>query len=818
MAPPAKPDDTLRFFRGALTVLLSRRQLALAIGVGLVSACGLGAGASHASPLGPGGEVNFDLKQLAGAGFSAEVAQFFSHEVRFLPGVHMVGVSVNAGTRQDRQVRFDAEGRPCFDASLLTQLGMTSPTDAEGEACVDMAGAFPGWRVELRPGQSQMDLTVPQSAFVSGVGDGYQRGGTAALLNYDLFASRYQSRFSDRGYLNARLEAGINADNWAVRSRGSYSHDGERSRYVQQETYAQRPIERLSALLQVGQLSTMSDGFGGLPILGAQLYSDAAQGANERLPVPIQGIADTHAVVEVRQRGQVVYRTVVAPGPYTISDVGAVTRGTDIEVVVTEEDGRSSRFVVPAPLAASQRPQPATFRVGAGKYRPLRGQVLVGPAPWVAYGDYAFNVIDAMRLSSSALLAQRYQGASAQTTFAAGERTWWGFGARVSRTPGHGLGHEWQVQGNASLGAGLYGGLSWQSRSRGFRLLEDTLLFRQQPEDYVASFQRSLSASLGWSHARWGSIAYGLSRTKSEAGDATSHTLTASRRFGNVSANLSLQKAEGRGLAAFLNLQIPLGRDSVNARAYRYENGQQSVGAAYMGRLTPDVSYQVEAMHSDASRRLGASMQARTAYASLSGGVSQIDSHTRSFYGSASGGMALTGDGLFAMSSSRVSDTFAVVKIPSVSGIRMNATGGSAKTSVFGTALVPSIYPYRNARIQLDGKSLPFNYRFDTTAIDLKVARGTVSTHVIGARELRQLMLTVRTADGRPARVGSSIFNGDGDFMGTVVGEGNIVLDNEEIGQPVYMDHHGTRCEIRYDVPTRFDPERPYEEAEATCA
>jgi outer membrane usher protein len=170
------------------------------------------------------------------------------------------------------------------------------------------------------------------------------------------------------------------------------------------------------------------------------------------------------------------------------------------------------------------------------------------------------------------------------------------------------------------------------------------------------------------------------------------------------------------------------------------------------------------------------------------------------------------------MSSSRVSDTFAVVKIPSVSGIRMNATGGSAKTSVFGTALVPSIHPYRNARIQLDGKSLPFNYRFDTTAIDLKVARGTVSTHVIGARELRQLMLTVRTADGRPARVGSSIFNGDGDFMGTVVGEGNIVLDNEEIGQPVYMDHHGTRCEIRYDVPARFDPERPYEEAEATCA
>ena len=180
--------------------------------------------------------------------------------------------------------------------------------------------------------------------------------------------------------------------------------------------------------------------------------------------------------------------------------------------------------------------------------------------------------------------------------------------------------------------------------------------------------------------------------------------------------------------------------------------------------------------------------------------------------------MALTGNGMFAMSSSRVSDTFAVVKIPSVSGVRMNASGGSATTSVLGTALVPAIYPYRNGRIQLDGKSLPLNYRFDTTAVDLKLARGTVATHTIGAMEIRQLMLTVRTGDGQTARVGSSIFNADGDFMGTVVGDGNVILDNEEIGQPVYLDHQGTRCEIRYDVPARFDAERPYEEAEATCA
>ena len=798
-------------------MLFSRRQLALAVGLALTSFAGKGIGVLHASPVETDGEVAFDLSQLTSAGFSPDVATFFSKEARFLPGVQTVGVSVNAGSRQEQQIRFDEGGQPCFDVGLLNQLSMRVPDRAESEACLDLAEAFPGGRIELRPGQSQMDLTVPQAAFAtSGVGDDYQRGGSAALLNYDLFTSRYQSRFGDRSYLSARLEAGVNAMNWAVRSRGNYSRGADGSRYVQQETYAQRPVESVAALLQVGQLSAMSDGFGGVPILGVQLFSDRAQGDGERLPVPIQGIADTHAVVEVRQRGQVVYRTVVSPGAYSISDVGTVTRGTDIEVLVTEEDGRTSRFVVPAPISVADRPLPATFKVGVGKYRSYAGMALEGDAPWLVYGDYAFNVIDAVRINSSALLAQGYVGAGAQTTFATGERASWAAGIRMSRTASRGLGHEWQVQGSASLGAGFQGGLSWQSRSRGFSQLEDTLVFRETDE-LVSPFHRSLSASLGWGNAKWGSLSYSLSHTQSDIGAAFGHTLSASRRFGRVSANLSVQKTEGRGVSAFLNLQIPLGRDSLSARAHRNESGQQSVGAVYQHRLTPDVSYQLEGYASETSQRLGASAQAQTAYASLSGGVAQVGSRTRSFYGSASGGMALTGDGMFAMSSSRVSDTFAVVKTPSVSGVRMSASGSGARTSVLGTALVPAIYPYRNSRIQLDGKSLPLNYRFDTTAVDMKLARGTVVSYTIGTAEIRQLMLTVRTSDGETARVSSSIFNADGDFMGTVVGDGNVILNNEEIGQPIYMDHQGTRCEVRYDVPSRFDAERPYEEAEATC-
>ena len=281
-------------------MLLTRRQLVAAIGLSLSSASGFWAAELHATPVGPvpgpKPDVKFDLKQLSSAGFSADVAAFFSHEPRFLPGIQNVKVSVNAGRMQERQVRFDAEGKPCFDTSLLAQLGLSVPPGVEADGCARMNDAYPGMRIELRPGQTQMHVTVPQSAFdKSGVEDGYQRGGKAALLNYDLFTQRYQSRNGSSGYLSANLEAGINVNNWAVRTRGSYSQGNTRSRYTQQETFAQRPVEKLSALLQVGQLSALSDGFGGVPIMGAQLFSDSAQQSNERLAVPIQGIADSNA-------------------------------------------------------------------------------------------------------------------------------------------------------------------------------------------------------------------------------------------------------------------------------------------------------------------------------------------------------------------------------------------------------------------------------------------------------------------------------------------------------------------------------------------
>jgi outer membrane usher protein len=786
----------------------------------MLGAGGLAHAASAASG-GASGEIQFDTRSLEAQGISPEVARFFSRGARFLPGVHEVKLSLNAGRSRSLQVRFDNSGQLCFDHTLLRQLGLLVPEGLGDNACMDAEG-LPGMRVDLWPGRSAIDVTVPEAAFDSALRDSaYQRGGSAAILNYNVFAQRFQGTGGARDYVQARLEPGFNLANWVVRSSGTYTRSSQRSTYRQNATYAQRSVESLNSLAQMGQIYAMSDGYGGMPLLGAQLFSDAAQMQSGTLTVPIQGVAETNAVIEIRQRGQVVYRTVVPPGPYTLSEIGGVSNSTDIEVLVTEEDGRTSRSTLPAPMSQVVGGLPATYHFGIGQYRREWGAAWRGRMPWVAYGDYAFNLGPDLRASVAALASAGYQSAYGQLSLGRGN-TWLGGSARLSRANGRGMGHEWQVQSSTSLVGNVSAGISWQARSAGYTSLEDTLV---RPGDggeddwsYVSPFQQSLSASLTWSHLSWGAFSYSLSRSRDRHGVYTAQSFGAARKFGRVSANLSVQMADGGRNTLYLNLRVPLGRDSAGVRLQRQASGSTGIAANYQGRAG-SIGYQADAWKSDSSQRLSASAQSSTAYSQWAIGASTTDSRSRAFYASGNGGIALAGDRTLAFSSSRISDTFAVVKIPGVSGIRMNGGESGAKTSSLGNALVPAIYPYQKARIQLDGKTLPLNYRFDTTAIDLSLARGTVSMQTIGATEVRQLMLKVRMSNGDPAKVGAGVFNVERQFMGTVIGDGNIVLTNTDIGKSVFLESHsGNRCEVIYQAPASFDPHRPYEEADATCS
>ena len=108
-------------------------------------------------------------------------------------------------------------------------------------------------------------------------------------------------------------------------------------------TYLQRDVPVLRSQLTLGDSATSGDLFDSMTVRGIQLQSDdrmLPEGLRYYTPM-VRGIAETNAKVQVTQRGQTLYETTVPPGPFELSDIGAMGYGGDLQVTVTEADGLS---------------------------------------------------------------------------------------------------------------------------------------------------------------------------------------------------------------------------------------------------------------------------------------------------------------------------------------------------------------------------------------------------------------------------------------------------------------------------------------------
>ncbi|WP_430390126.1 fimbria/pilus outer membrane usher protein [Dyella sp. 20L07] len=772
-------------------------------------------GAAYA---GEGGAVQFDTQTLEARGYSADLAAFFGRSPRFLPGTHAVTVNLNASRNYRIDALFDSEGSLCFDPALLAALKLKHDPAVVG--CTDPSTAWPGARVKLFPGQFRVDVTLPEDAFDPALRDGaYQSGGTGLLLNYDLFAQRVDAPAASINYLQAAIEPGLNVAGWSLRNRGVFTQIDSQRSYRHQDAYAQRAIGSLNALMQIGQVNAFGEGFGGLPMLGAQIGSDSAQTGGSQLMVPIQGIVSTGATIEVRQRGRVVYRTVVEPGPFSLSNIDGLTGGADLDVEIIEETGQRQRFTVAAQSGAAPIQQASAWTVGVGRYRnPIAGTEGEGREPPLVMGEYSYNPIDRMRLTTSGMFATGYQSLSAQSMLVANDSTWVSGGLRYASTAGFGQGYELSMMGSTKLSSNLAGSLSWLSRSSRYAGSMDafgsTRSLKEGPR-----FKHSADAAVSWAHPRWGAVSYALNHSSYFNGGAQagfSHTLNAGRQFGRANLSLAVQTSPSRGRAVYANFSMPLGKGTLRNSIYAPSNGHATANATYNGHLGRDKTYSLSASGHNDEQRFSASTNMNTAYARLGAGVSQTTSNARSAYLSAAGALVYA-DGLFGTASNRVSDTFAIIQVPEQAGLRVASPNGTAITNQSGTAVIPSIRPYSKVDLRVDTHSLPLNVRLDTTTVDMGLTRGSVATHRVGATEVRQLLLEIRDSAGQPVPLGTSVYDKAGNVMGMIVGDGNFMLVNDDIGKSLRLGG-GSACEVSYSVPERFDAQTPYEEAKATCS
>ncbi len=771
--------------------------------------------AEDASPSG------FDAQTLHQRGIDPQLASLLLSAPRYAAGQHTVNLRVNGQPRGRLAVNFDQQGNLCFDRTLLDGAQLMRADEAAG--CEDFLVRYPQTLVEPDPATLTVSLVVPTQALRTVQQDisGYQTGGLAGLLNYDL--SGFYNRFGDDAsrFGSANTEVGFNAGDWIVRSRQVQTWQDGLSRSTHLEAYAQRTFASHQAVLQAGQINLYNPVLSGAQITGVQVLTEHAlqeqgQGAQ------IQGIANSPAQVEVRQNGALIHSTVVPAGPFTLTDVRRLNTRSDVEVTVKESIGGERRFTVPAAMLGLGLPAPG-YSVAAGRVRNVGDAK--GDDPWVISGGWTGALHPQLTLGTGVLAASEYRSMGATL----GVLPWLDSQLQLSTQLSN-------TQAREKV-SGIQTDLSWSQRlgerwsisaanswrSIGYRELEESTYARDD-NHRDSRYRDQQSLNLGWSHPRLGAFSAGVSRSANFAGDSSSRALASwGTSLGVVSLSASAEWQMGgrqqQDNAVYLTIGVPLGESRRLRSWVRNSGGQNRTGLGITEQIDDQLGYRVSAEHDSSDHQVETTLgvSALPRYSQLDVSYGRSDAERSSYQGSARGGVVLHGGGV-TFSPYPVRDTFALASVGDMSGIKLNTPSGPVWTDWQGQAVVPQVAAYGRSPVEVQTRSLPRNADINNGLAMISAGRGAVERVEFGVGLTRRLLLTVSTEQGEPLPAGASVSSADGEFI-------TLVQDSSQVFLPNVLDQstlwittpQGRRCQLRYSLPEKADPSVYFETAPARC-
>jgi len=765
-----------------------------------------------------GAAVEFDPRLIYGESASTvNWSRFASNDLA--AGTYSVDVRINGTfvTRSDIEVRIaDDDGtRVCLDPALFELVGLDAKRiAASGEAlrplptevfCDDLSNYVPDASVNFDGGEQVLDISIPQ-AYLARDPRGWvnpelrDNGINAARLNYSInHQLQSGSGHATRNTTSALLNAGVNIGAWRFRHDGYFAYDSQvGGSYRAGRALAQRELPGLDAQLTLGEASTAGDLFDGVNYLGASVSTDARMlpdSQNGYAPT-VHGVAQSNARVVIRQRGNVIYETMVAPGPFEIDDLYGTASSGDLDVEVIEADGRVHRFIVPfATVPQLLRKNQQRYNMTVGRLRDpglpgtpqffeatLRrgvsdlvtlfggvtassgyGGVLAGGALNTSLGAFSVDVTLARTQLPGELegFGRNMSGQSYRLTYSKdlpSTSTHITVAAYRNSTQGY-----LSLADAARVRADLSAGFSGQSVARQRGRLDLTvsqrlgdrggsLFVNASSADYWNRGQRATNFSVGYSNT-WRVFTYGISAQRTM--ERSLYGNESSRQTNSI--NLSLSMPLGRtGYAPRLN--VSMDRDSEGLQNTR-------VGVSGGFGEQRQGNYYVAADHSSqAGARFDGDLSYATSVANFSTGYSSSQS-SQQFSLSASGGVIVHDDGV--AFSQQMGDTVGIVHVPDAPGAGVgNAIG--VKTNARGYAVVPYLSPYRRNEVTIDPKGLPLDVELKSASVTTVPTAGAVVRVVVPTTSGRTALIEALRADGQPLPFGVDVRNEAGEIVGVV--------------------------------------------------
>ncbi|MBB5191839.1 outer membrane usher protein [Silvimonas terrae] len=765
-----------------------------------------------------------------------------------VPGEYRLDIYINDDQIGRRDVRIetseDGSSRVCFSGKEIKQwaINLSKLDDPKAALlaldsdCVEITRLVPGVSIAVDQGAQSAHISIPQ-LYLSRRSRGYvspenwDNGITAGFVGYN--ASIYQNANSGQTSRNlyVGINAGANIDGWRLRHNGSLNatessaaRTPSTSHYNALSTYVQHDVTALQAQATAGQYYTPGDLFDSVPFTGVQLSSDDRMMPDSQrdFAPEIRGTAETNAKITVRQGNNVVYETTVAPGPFLIDDLSSTGYSGDLNVTITEADGRQKSFVVPySSVAQLLRPGASRFSATAGKYR----DSTLSHTPVFAQGTYRRGISNMVTAYGGGIVADKYMsalgGLALNTDYGA-------FAADV--TASHATDLPTAVAGKDGTMSGQSYRLTysqtlpWTSTnvalaayrfsSAGYLSLQDDAQLRGLPTANLyrdrTRMQLNVSQPLG---ERGSMYVSGMTNTYwNHGGRSMTFQSGYSTSFDWGSVNLSAGRTYTNGsysnqMMAMFSVPLGKGGNPIQlSTSLNYQSPDQYSAQTNLSGSAGEHNELGYGVYASANRNAGsnsASYGGNVAYqGSLAnvGATASRSGNSSQYSASARGTVVGYGGGVVATAAQ--GETMAIVEADGAAGAHIN--GGSGDTlDWWGHGVVTGLNPYRNNDISLDPKGTSNEVELSGSSAIATPRYGAIVKLKYDTVVGKPLLIHAALADGKPAPFGADVFDAKGTSVGVVGQAGQIFLRGQpEEGtlQVKWGEGADESCSLRYHV------------------
>lgn len=761
--------------------------------------------------------ANFDSSFLIGDAQSIDLSRFkYGNPV--LAGHYNLDVYINGNWFGKRNIYFAESSKnavACFTRTELLEYGIKSDILSDKPTTCQAINLWvKDASYDFDSSKLRLDISVPQSAMNQIARDYvdpklWDRGINAGFLSYS--GSVYHTSNNDKDDTHAfmSLSTGVNLAGWQLRHTGQWQSE----HYQETTTYIQRPLPQYRGVLTIGNNFTSGELFDSFRFRGIDFSSDDQMLPSSMLGYApqIRGNAKTNAKVEIRQQGQLIYQTTVAPGAFNINDLYPTGFGGALDVSVIEANGEIQTFSVPyASVVQMLRPGLSRYSVTAGQFNDTN----IGLTPWVTQAKYQRGLNNYITGYTGLQISDHYLammvGAAFSTPIGAvaldATHSKASFDNQETRS-----GQSFKISysklispTNTNLTLAAY-----RYSTENYYNLRDAILVRELDQAHTNSFNVGKQKSdfqitmnqglpIGWGNLY---LTGSWSNYWNQQQSSKQFQFGYSNNYRNFTYGLSAtqrriispSQASQKDTEYLLTLSFPL--DFKYPTDVNLSTSNDSQTAGINGVINERLNYGASITRQNDNNSFNLNSRYKTNYATVGGSYSQSQDYKQEML-SLTGNIVAHSHGI--LFGADQGQTMVLVYAPNATGAKVSNTNGLSINKA-GYAVIPYVTPYRFNDINLDPQDMSSNVELEETSQRIAPFSGAIAKVDFSTKS--GYAIYIESEQNLP--FGAQVYNLNNEPLG-MVAQGNLVYIRSQKLQDTIIVKWGSspdqQCKINYQA------------------